>query len=70
MLGFSAVTDTPERAAADGVELAELRWVARESVLDAIVNGDLVLSPRLSIARRLIEHWYGAPLPDAVSPWG
>jgi NAD+ diphosphatase len=69
MLGFTAVTDTPERAVADGLELAEVRWFARESVLDDIASGDLVLSPQLSIARRLIEHWYGQPLPDAVTPW-
>jgi NAD+ diphosphatase len=69
MLGFTAVTDHPERAVADGVELAEVRWFARESVLDDIASGDLVVSPQLSIARRLIEHWYGQPLPDPVTPW-
>jgi NAD+ diphosphatase len=70
MLGFTAVTDTPELATADGVELAEVRWFTRESILDDIARADLVLSAQLSIARRLIEHWYGGPLPDSSTPWG
>lgn len=69
MLGFTATTPTPEDAKADGVELAEVSWFDRASLLAQLSAGTVTLSPPLSIARRLIEHWYGAELPDSASPW-
>jgi NAD+ diphosphatase len=69
MLGFTATAPTPQEAKADGVELAEVRWYDRASLLAQLSAGTVTLSPPLSIARRLIEHWYGAELPDSTTPW-
>ncbi len=54
----------------DGAEVDGARWFTRESMLDAIAAEDLVLSPSISIARRLIEDWFGGPIssPEAFRP--
>jgi NAD+ diphosphatase len=65
MLGFRATAmSTP--AQADGVELADVRWWTREQFEVDVAAGEILLPPRVSIARRLIEDWYGGPV--AVSP--
>jgi NAD+ diphosphatase len=69
MLGYRAVADDPSTTKADGVEISELRWFTREELANAIGQADVLLPPRVSIARRLIESWYGSPLPDAPTPW-
>jgi NAD+ diphosphatase len=65
MLGFRAhaVSTT---AQADGVELAHARWWSREEFEADLASGDLRLPPRVSIARRLIEDWYGGEVSDAA----
>jgi len=62
MLGFRAQATSTEVTRHDG-EIAEARWFTRETMLDAIGSGELQVAPTISIARRLIEHWYGAELP-------
>jgi len=62
MLGFRAVATTTEVTRHDG-EIAEARWFTRPSMLEAIRTGAMQVAPTISIARRLIEHWYGAELP-------
>ncbi|MEV0195351.1 NAD(+) diphosphatase [Nonomuraea sp. NPDC050691] len=61
MLGFFAdaltTTLTP-----DAEEIAEARWFSREELAQALASGELRLPPPVSIARRLIETWYGEPL--------
>jgi NAD+ diphosphatase len=61
MLGFfaEAITTTlvPDRE-----EIAEARWYSREELAQALESGDLRLPPPVSIARRLIETWYGGEL--------
>ena len=32
---------------------------------EAIASGELLVSPSISIARRLIEDWYGGPIDSA-----
>lgn len=46
----------------DGEEIAEARWFSREELADAVAGGDVLLPSRTSIARALIEDWYGASL--------
>jgi len=70
MLGFLAWAADGGDPVVDGVELAEARWFAREEVVSGLADGSLVLPPQVSIARRLVEHWYGAPLADPVGDWG
>ncbi len=65
MLGFfaEAVTTTlvPDRD-----EIAEARWYSRQELTAALESGELRLPPPVSIARRLIETWYGGEL---VGDW-
>lgn len=63
MLGFSAVTEDTE-ATPDGVEVTRARWFTREQLQDAVLAGEITISSRLSIARSLIEHWYGGRILD------
>jgi NAD+ diphosphatase len=65
MLGFRAHALTTG-AQADGVELASARWWTREEFAADIAHRELLLPPRVSIARRLIEDWYGVPIDDAA----
>ncbi|WP_395404826.1 NAD(+) diphosphatase [Arthrobacter sp. UC242_113] len=63
MLGFTAVTDDTE-AKPDGVEVTRARWFSREELQEAVLSGEITISTRLSIARSLIEHWYGGVIQD------
>ena len=69
MLGFTAKVD-PEHgtdATPDGTEILDLRWFSREE-LAAAVDGEIGPEIRLpgptSIARAIIEEWFGGPIPD------
>jgi NAD+ diphosphatase len=68
MLGFVARAKTVEIDRGDG-EIAEARWFTREGLRDDVREGRVLLSPPVSIARRLIEHWYGAPIADSTDSW-
>lgn len=63
MLGFHArvAADSPP-AVADGVEIGEVRWFTRDELGAAYAARELDLPGRVSIARRLIERWYGGRL--------
>ncbi|TLM85603.1 NAD(+) diphosphatase [Pseudarthrobacter sp. NamE2] len=63
MLGFTAVTEDAV-ATPDGVEVTRARWFSREELQEAVLRGDVTISTRLSIARALIEHWYGGRIED------
>lgn len=63
MLGFMAYThDT--NAVPDAVEVREARWFSREELQAAVLTGEAGIPGRLSIARELIEHWYGGPIAE------
>lgn len=68
MLGYHAwsVEPTPQPTP-DGTEIVETRWYSREEMATLCVAGDLRLPPRVSIARRLIEDWFGGTLPGQWS---
>ena len=63
MLGFTAVTEDAQ-ATPDGVEVTRARWFSREELQEAVLSGEITISSRLSIARSLIEHWYGGRIRD------
>ncbi|WP_354239357.1 NAD(+) diphosphatase [Arthrobacter sp. UYEF20] len=63
MLGFTATTQDTE-ATPDGDEVTRARWFSRSELQDAVLSGEIVISSRLSIARALIEHWYGGVIQD------
>ena len=69
MLGFQAAAPGGQRITVDAEEIGEARWFTREEMLAAIGTGELALAPTSSIARRLIEFWYGGELPEGPGSW-
>ncbi|MFM7062391.1 MAG: NAD(+) diphosphatase [Actinomycetes bacterium] len=63
MLGYHGWTDDPDTVRVDDDEIVEVRWFTREELATACATGEVRLPPDISIARRLIERWYGAELP-------
>ena len=69
MLGFTAKVD-PEHGTEttpDGTEILDLRWFSREELAAAVdgANGPEIRLPGpTSIARAIIEEWFGGPIPD------
>lgn len=69
MLGFFGRADATGDGSAirvDTEELSDARWVSREELRTGMANGTLLPPPGISIARLLIEQWYGGPLPAAA----
>jgi NAD+ diphosphatase len=64
MLGFRAQAAGGQSIAVDHDELAEAHWFSRDELLAAIKAGVIALPPSVSIARHIIESWYGGPLPS------
>ncbi|MTE20897.1 NAD(+) diphosphatase [Streptomyces sp. TRM43335] len=62
MLGFVAHATSAE-IRVDGEEIEEARWFSREELRDAFASGEVLPPAGISIAARLIELWYGEPLP-------
>jgi NAD+ diphosphatase len=69
MLGFQAVAAGGQSISVDEEEIGEARWFTRAEMRAAIEEGELGLAPTSSIARRLIEYWYGEELPDGPATW-
>lgn len=68
MLGFTArVADgaAPSTAAPDGVEILQLRWFTRADLAEA--TDEIALPGGTSIARWLLERWYGGPIPESLA---
>jgi NAD+ diphosphatase len=70
MLGYEARAKGGQRIAVDDEEIGEARWFSRDELRAAIDAGELGIAPSSSIARRLIEYWYGGDLPDGPTGWG
>ncbi|MBG6085580.1 NAD(+) diphosphatase [Zhihengliuella flava] len=63
MLAFTArATQTSVRP--DGEEIIALRWFTRAELAAAVRAGDVTPPTPLSVARHLIENWYGSSLPE------
>ena len=61
MLGFRGEAVGTE-IMVDGVELTEARWFSRDELAEAVRSGDVIPPGRASIARALVEEWFGGPL--------
>lgn len=59
MVAFEATTSDVSSARADGEEITEIRWFTRKEMKEAVQSGTILLPPRISVARRMIEFWYG-----------
>lgn len=64
MLGFTARLDPAyaNDAIPDGAEILDLRWFSRDELRDAL--GEILLPGPTSIARAIIDEWYGEPIDD------
>ncbi len=62
MLGFMAKLDPDQEVVLtpDGTEILDLRWFSREELVSALP--EIRLPGRSSIARAIIEEWYGGPI--------
>ena len=68
MLGYRArMADGSPDPVPDGEEITEVRWFTREQMREGCDSGTVRIPPSVSIARRLVEHWYGGPLPASAS---
>lgn len=65
MLGYHAWVADPAATSPrpDGEEITTARWYTREELRKDLTDGEIVLPMRTSIARALIESWYGGELP-------
>ena len=64
MVGFTARADSGQRLRPQEGEIEALAWYSRADLRAALGAGELTLPGRISIARALIEDWYGEPLTD------
>jgi NAD+ diphosphatase len=64
MLGFRADAPAGQVIAVDHDELAEAHWFSRDELVAAIKAREIALPPSVSIARHIIESWFGGPLPS------
>lgn len=64
MLGFMARVDPQVESilTPDGTEILDLRWFSRDELTSSL--DDIGLPGHTSIARAIIEHWYGGPIAD------
>ena len=67
MLGFRADAPAGQAIVVDRDEIAEAYWFSRDELLAAITSREIALPPPVSIARQIIEQWYGGPLPSTWS---
>ncbi|MEG9248854.1 NAD(+) diphosphatase [Arthrobacter sp. Soc17.1.1.1] len=61
MLGFTARAVSTD-AVPDRVEMRSVRWFTREQLFTEVRDGTITVAGGISIARSLIERWYGGPL--------
>jgi len=65
MLGFRAEAAGSTEITVDADEIAEAHWYSRDDLRATVESGSLLLPPPVSIAHRIIESWYGSPLPGS-----
>jgi NAD+ diphosphatase len=67
MIGYFCRAEGDQRLRVDEEEIETAGWYTRDELRAAVIAGDILLPGKISIARHLIEHWYGADLPGS---WG
>ena len=65
MVGFTASVDDAAFVL-DQDEISEAMFVSREEIVALVADGTVILAPHGSIARRLLEDWFGGSLADAA----
>lgn len=66
MVGFRARVSpgTATDLQPDGEEIRDLRWFSREELAEAAASGAVLLPGSTSIARAIVEEWFGGELVD------
>ncbi len=64
MIACEATIVDPANARPDGEEIEEIRWFDRDSIYAAVQEGTLLLPPAMSVARAMIQAWYGDDRPE------
>ncbi len=64
MIAYEALIDNPQAAKGDGQEIEEVRWFSRAEMKAAVAAAQIILPPTISVARAMINRWYG---PDAAN---
>lgn len=59
MIAYEAVISNPDTVKADGEEIEEIIWLTRRELKQMIANQELLLPPVISVARAMINNWYG-----------
>jgi NAD+ diphosphatase len=59
MIAFEATISNPDSVEADGEEIEEIVWLDRETLKVKVASEELLLPPKISVARAMIESWYG-----------
>ena len=60
MIAYEAQISNPEAVKEDGEEIEEIIWLDRETLKTKVAAEELLLPPKVSVARAMIESWYGA----------
>lgn len=68
MVGFHAHASSSE-ITIDPTEIAEARWLSRDELIECGRRGEVLMPGSISIARWLIERWFGDTLPKD-NHWG
>lgn len=68
MVGFLARVPIGEstEGRADGEEIRALRWFTRDELAAAVAAREVLLPGPTSIARAIVEHWFGAEIDDGT----
>lgn len=61
MVGFTARVDDPGFCL-DNDEIDEAHFVSRAQLAANVANGTMIVAPAGSIARRMLDDWYGGPV--------
>ena len=59
MIAYEAEISNSDSVQADGEEIEEIIWLDRETLKSKTQSGDLLLPPLISVARAMINSWYG-----------
>ena len=68
MIAYEATTSDISTAKPDGEEITEIRWFSRSDMKSAVQSEEVLLPPQISVARKMIEYWYGAGAEIDLNP--
>ena len=67
MIAYEAVISNPGTTKADGDEIEEIIWLDRELLKAKVASQELLLPPAISVARAMINSWYGPSARDLIT---